>query len=184
MNPHRSPRTSKHCIAGFTIVETAVALGILGIGVACVIGTLTKMNAIATTSRNISGAYAAVMSQIDLFESLGPFNPQSNPQQIPRDATHNPPLYDMTVGTHTIGYLDPTTNTVSNQWPIYQYSDPNGNTILVKGTLTIQVTDISNADAPKTYRAIVTIRYDYGNHTLANGNPYTFSMSALRTSDS
>lgn len=184
MNPTQLPCKSKRYIAGFTIVETAVALGVLGIGAACAIGALTKMNAIAATSRNMSGAYAAVMSQIDLFESLGPFNPQNNPQQIPRDTTHNTPLYDMTVGTHTIGYLDPTTNTVSNQWPIYQYRDSNGNAILVKGTLTIQVTDISNASAPKTYRAVVTISYDYGNHTLANGDPYTFSMSALRTSDS
>lgn len=184
MNPTQLPCTSKDCTPGFTVVETAVALAVLGIGVACVIGALTKMNSIAATSQNMSAAYAAVMSQIDLFESLGPFKPQNNPQQIPKDTTHNPPLYDMTVGTHTIGYLDPATNTVSNQWPIYQYSDSHGNAILVKGTLTIEVTDISNASVPNTYRAVVTISYDYRNRTQASGNPYTFSMSALRSSDS
>ncbi len=160
------------------MVETTVALGVLGIGVACAIGTLTKMNSIAATSRNMTGAYTAVMNQIDLFQSIGPFNPSRG--EIPQDTTHNPPLYDMTVGTHTIGYLDPATNTVSDKWPIYK--DPNGMTIL--GTLTVQVSDISDATyAPNTYQAVVTLTYDYHSRKQATGNPYTFSMSALRTFD-
>jgi hypothetical protein len=46
------------------------------IGVSCIVGALTKLNAIAGASRNATGAYTAVMNQIDLIQSDGPFNPQ------------------------------------------------------------------------------------------------------------
>ena len=172
--------------AGFTLIEALVAIAVLGIGVASTIGALTKFNSIAATSRNATGAYTVVMNQIDLFQTMSPFNPQKS--QIPKDATYSPATYDMTLGTHTIGCLSTNPSTgvvsVSNQWPVYQYKDPStGTTVVVKGTLTIQVTDISSSAAPNTYQAVVTITYDYLNRTLAHGNPYTFSMSAIRTSD-
>ena len=171
---------------GFTFIEALVAIAVLGIGVASTIGALTKFNSIAATSRNATGAYTVVMNQIDLFQSMSPFNPQKS--QVPKDTVYNPPTYDMTLGTHTIGCLSTDPNTgvasVSNQWPVYQYKDPStGTTVVVKGTLTIQVTNISTTAMPNTYQAVVTIRYDYLNHTQANGNPYTFSMSAIRASD-
>lgn len=169
----------KH-ITGFTLAEVIISIGVLGVGVACTVGALTKMNEIASTSRNMTSASAAVMSQIDLFQSVGPFIPQNG--QIPKDS-NNPPLYDMTPGTHTIGNQDPTTKAVSNQWPVYQYKDSSGNVVVVKTDptknegLKIQVTDIS-ATVPNTYQAVVTITYTYRN------KQYSFSMSALRTSDS
>ena len=168
--------------AGFTLIEAVVAIAVLAIGVASTIGALTKFNAIAATSRNATGAYTVVMNQIDLFQSMSPFNPQKS--QIPQDTANSPATYDMTVGTHTIGYKDSSTGVMSNQWPVYQYKDPaTGTTVVVKGTLTIQVIDISTSSLPNTYQAVVTINYDYLNHTQANGTPYTFSMSTIRTSD-
>ena len=160
--------------AGFTLIEAVVAIAVLAIGVASTIGALTKFNSIAATSRNATGAYTVVMNQVDLFQSMSPFNPQKTNQdgtpQIPKDPTYSPATYDMTLGTHTIGCLstDPSTKvvSVSNQWPVYQYKDPStGTTVVVKGTLTIQVTDISTSSAPNTYQAVVTIKYDYLNHT-------------------
>jgi len=130
----------------------------------------------------MTGAYTVVMHQIDLFQSMSPFNPQKTnldgSAQIPKDPVNNPPLYDMTVGTHTIGYLDPVTGVVSNQWPIYQYKDPvTGSISVVRGTLQIQVTDISTGTMPNTYQAVVTITYPF------HGSNYSFSMSTIRTSD-
>lgn len=177
------------------MLEAIVGIAVLGIGAASTIGALTKFNSFAAISRNATGAYTVVMNQIDLFQSMSPFNPQkdtctppqSPPQcpQIPKDLINNPPTYDMTVGTHIIGYKDPITGLVSNQWPVYQYKDPStGMTVVVKGTVTITVTNVSDPNNfPNTYMAVVTIAYDYRNRTQARGNPYTFSMSAIRTSD-
>jgi hypothetical protein len=120
---------------------------------------------------------------------MSPFNPQRG--QIPTytQSSNNPynlATYDMTVGTHTIGYVYKDANNVTwvdDQWPVYQYKDPNTQaTIVVKGTLTITVTDLS-ATIPNTYMGVVTINYDYLNRTRANNNPCTFSMSTIRTSD-
>jgi type II secretory pathway pseudopilin PulG len=176
---------------GFTLVEAVVAISVLGIGVASTVGALTKFNAIAATTRNATGAYTVVMNQIDLFQSMSPFNPQKTNDdgtpQIPKyvEAANNPSglaTYDMTIGTHTIGYKDPATGVVSNKWPVYQYKDPStGTTIVVTGTLTTTVSAV--ASAPNTYLAVVTITYDYLNHTQANNNPYTLSASTIRTSD-
>lgn len=111
----------------FTIVEAAVAISLIGVAVALILGALTKFNSTASMSRNATGAEALLMNQVDLFQSMSPFNPQrrnnDGTPQIPRDAENNPPSYDMTVGTHTIGYKDPITEVVSNQpdpWPIYR----------------------------------------------------------------
>ena len=74
---------------GFTLVEAVVATALIGIGVACTLGALTKFNSIAATSRNATGASAVVMNQIDLFQSMSPFNPQprrTNSQRY-RDAS-------------------------------------------------------------------------------------------------
>lgn len=167
------------------MIEALVAIAVLGIGVASTIGALTKFNAIAASSRNATGAYTVVMNQIDLFQSMSPFNPQKS--QIPKDTANTPSTYDMTIGTHTIGYKDSGTGVMSNQWPVYQYKDPNtGTSVVVKGTLTIQVSDLNlfgTTPSSGPYQAIVTIKYDYLNHTQANGNPYVFSMTTIRASD-
>jgi type II secretory pathway pseudopilin PulG len=171
------------------MLEAMVGIAVLGIGAASTIGALTKFNSIAAISRNATGAYTVVMNQIDSFKAMSPFNPQkTNPDgtpQIPKDLINSPPTYDMTVGTHTIGYKDPTTGVMSNQWPVYQYKDPStGMTVVVKGTLTVTVTDVSDANHfPNTYMAVVTITYNYLNHDGVHQPLYSYSMTAIRTSD-
>src|ERR1700716_1891615 len=73
MNTHVN--RSQNDRAGFTLVEAVVAIALIGIGVASTLGALTKFNSIAAMSRNGTGAYRAVMNQIDLIQSDGPFNP-------------------------------------------------------------------------------------------------------------
>jgi type II secretory pathway pseudopilin PulG len=178
-------------LAAFTMLEAMVGIAVLGIGAASTIGALTKFNSIAAISRNATGAYTVVMNQIDSFQSMSPFNPQkTNPDgtpQIPKDLVNNPPTYDMTVGTHTIGYAYKDANgvpRVSNQWPVYQYKNPStGMTVVVNGTLTVAVTDVSATTAPNTYMAVVTITYNYLNHDGIHQPNYSFSMTAIRTSD-
>jgi prepilin-type N-terminal cleavage/methylation domain-containing protein len=190
IKPSHPRVTGASAQAAFTLVEAVVAISILGIAVAYIVGTLTKFNAFAATARNSTGAYSIVMNQVDLFLSIGPFNPSKGEIPAQTESTNNPsnlPTYDMSVGTHTIGcvYKDGTgtVTKVDDKWPVYQYIDPtNGQTIAVKGTLTLTITDIS-ATVPNSYQATVTLTYDYLNRTQANGKPYTLSMSAIRTSD-
>jgi prepilin-type N-terminal cleavage/methylation domain-containing protein len=157
--------------AGFTMVETIIAIAVLGIGVASTIGALTKINSIAAMSRNSTGAYTILTNQVDLFQSMSPFNPQKS--QIPIDTSHGSyPTYDMTLGTHNISV-----NGTDFKVPVYEYKDASGNVVLVvNGTLTVTVTDLSGS-LPNTYQAVFTVTYTYLNRN------YTYSMSIIRTSD-
>jgi prepilin-type N-terminal cleavage/methylation domain-containing protein len=157
--------------AGFTMVETIVAIAVLGIGVVSTIGALTKMNAIAAMSRNNTGAYTVLTNQVDLFQSMSPFNPQK--AQIPTDTSHGGyPTYDLTAGTHNISVNGTTFNV-----PVYEYRDATNNVVLVvNGAMTETVTDLS-ASLPNTYQAVFTLSFTY------LGRNYTYSVSTIRTSD-
>ena len=215
-----------------------VAVAVIGVGVASTLGALTKFNQMAATSRNATGASAVLINQVDLFQSMSPFNPQRTPAQIPKDTDKTPPTYDMTAGagTHTLAYKDPTTGVVSTQtdpWPVYReparwtYADAAARTsasgfiasdigqlayqsdtqtywrltttapawaadttggIIVKGTMTSTVTNISTAAMPNTYMAVFTIGYQYLGrgptwNAARNRWEYQQSMIAIRTSD-
>jgi prepilin-type N-terminal cleavage/methylation domain-containing protein len=170
----RSPKPTCDS-AGFTMVETVIAIAVLGIGIATTIGALTKVNSIAAMSRNSTGAYTILTNQVDLFQSMSPFNPQKATPEIPRDTSHGGfPTYDMraTVGTQNISV-----NGTDFKVPVYEYRDANNNVVLVvNGTLTTTVTDLS-ASLPNTYQAVFTITFTYLNRN------YTYSISAIRTSD-
>ena len=178
MNFHKSHWRKPSGAAGFTLVEAMVAISVLGIGIASTVGALTKFNSIASISRNATGAYSAVMNQIDLINSMSPFNPQKNNNnpdcdgavhaQIPKDyvsvCAGGSATYDMT----TVGSPH-----IYNNVPVYQ--DPTSG-VIVSGTMTVTVTDIS-ATLANTYQFLVTITYTY------LGRNYSLSMSTLRTSD-
>lgn len=153
---------------GFTLLEAVVSIGVIGIGVASTLGALTKFNSIAAMSRNSTGACAAVMNQIDLIQSNGPFNPQKTNNdgtvQIPPEL-----ILDSTRG-------GPLTN---NNVIVYQYKDvANNKIVIVQGTMTTSVTDLNPGTATLyMYKAVVTLTYTYLNRS------YSFSMSTIRTSD-
>jgi type II secretory pathway pseudopilin PulG len=160
-------RQKARAVAAFSLVEAMVGISVLGIGIASTVGALTKFNSIASISRNATGAYAAVMNQIDLIQSDAPFNPQK--QKTNPDGTAQIPP-ELQLGTQT-----------QNNVPVYQ--DPNTG-VVVSGTMTTTVSDISSTYTqgsqtfPLTmYQAVVTVTYTYLNRN------YSFSMSTIRTSD-
>lgn len=116
------------------MVETIVAIALVGIGVSATIGALTKFNAFASASRNATGAYAAAMNQIDAIESATPFNP---PGQIPTVLSFG---------------VQP-----SESVKIYEDADTN---VVVSGKRTTTVADVS-AGGVTIYRATVRIDYTY-----------------------
>ena len=159
------PLQRAQAIAGFTLLEAIVGVALIGIGVSCTVGGLTKLNAIAAAARNATGAYTAVMNQIDLIQSDGPFNPQ----KTNTDGTAQIPP-ELQLGTRT-----------QNNVPIYQ--DPNTG-VIVAGTMTVAVSDVSSTYTNGAvtfsliaYKAVVTINYTYLSRN------YSYSMSTIRTSD-
>jgi type II secretory pathway pseudopilin PulG len=148
---------------GFTLVEAVVAITLIGIGVASTLGALTKFNSIADMSRNGTGACAAVMNQIDLIQSDGPFNPQ----KTNNDGTPQIPP-ELVLGTHAPADV-----------VVYQYKDvANNNIVIVPGTMTTTVTDLNpGTTTVYMYKAVVTVTYNYLNRA------YSFSMTTVRTSD-
>jgi type II secretory pathway pseudopilin PulG len=190
--------------AAFTLIEALVAIAVLAIGVVTTIGALTKINTMAATGRNTTGAYAVLMNQVDLFQSMSAFNPQKTPQnadpcsgqipltQVPKDNCHGSyPLFDMTIpsgsstATHDLSVDGATYNV-----PVYEYKDSSGNVVLVVNAsgpysstnqgLKVTVTDLNfAATTPSSgpYQAVFTITYTYLNKT------YTYSMSSIRSSD-
>jgi Tfp pilus assembly protein PilV len=114
----RHRREGRFAARGFTLVEAVVSVALIGVGVASTLGALTKFNSIAAMSRNWTGASAVLQNQVDLFQSMSPFNPKRGEVPLASDGT-----YDMTVGTHTIAYKDPATGVLSTQtdpWPVYR----------------------------------------------------------------
>jgi type II secretory pathway pseudopilin PulG len=162
---YKMPRATHKTIAAFTLAEAVVGIAVLGIGAACAVGALTRFNSLASAARNATGAYTAVMNQIDLIQSDSPFNPQ----KTNADGTAQIPP-ELQIGTHT-----------QTNIPIYQ--DPKTG-VIVSGTMTTAVSDISSTYTngsltfPLTmYKAVVTVTYTYLNRN------YSFSMSTIRTSD-
>lgn len=157
-------------------MEALVAIALVGIGVASSITALTQANKFASVSRNSTGAYAAVMNQIDVIQSIGPFNPLAG--QIPKDATNNPPLYDLNPGTHVIGSTG-NKNTV----PVYQYTDPKSGLVqVVLGNMQVKITPSNDTTTfpgatVVRYLAQVALSYNYLGHS------YSFTMDTVRTSD-
>jgi prepilin-type N-terminal cleavage/methylation domain-containing protein len=139
--------------AAFTMVEVLAAIAIAGIGITSTVAALTRLNQFASTDRNATGAYAALMTEIDKIQSATPFNPQAG--QIPAV---------LTPGVHPAVPVE-----------IYR-EDPSSDTV-VSGTTTSTVVDVSTPGVAAMYRATVTVNYTYRNR------PYTFSMSTLRASD-
>ena len=84
-NCHRA--RSRFTARGFTLVEAVCAIALISVGVVSTLGALTKFNSIAAISRNSTGASAVLMNQTDLFQSMGPFNPQKS--EIPKDTVNH-----------------------------------------------------------------------------------------------
>ena len=145
----------------FTLVEVIVAISLAGIGVATTVAALTRINAVASVARNLTGATTVAQNHIDLLLSDSPFNPQKN---NPDGSLMVPP--ELTVGTH-----------VANNVPIYK--EPTTG-VIVNGTRTTVVTDISptyNGFAIPLYQSTVTVTYTYLSRN------YSVTMNTVRTSD-
>lgn len=166
-------RHGKQRPGGFTFVEAIVSLGVIAVGVASTLTALTRMNYVANTSRNATGAYTVAINQIDKILSAGPFIPQNKTDTGAADPEIPAVL---TVGT-----------TTTNNVPVYKDPDTG---VVVPGTMETEIQDISNTTTGVyMYRATVKVAYQYrGRGPIWSGSPrnrweYQFTMSTVRASD-
>jgi Tfp pilus assembly protein PilV len=177
--PESAPK-GREGSAGFTFLETVVAVGLIAIGVATSFTALTKVNSIASTSRNATGAYTVCQNQIDAILANGPFNPQKTNADGSKQVPPELALDSSRGGNPILGRWNNTTKVWDySAVPIYQ--DPVTG-VVVSGTLSTSVTDVTQTYGPYNmfmymYQATVTVNYKYLNRN------YSFSMSTVRASD-
>lgn len=158
-NRHRRTRSKTK---GFTLVEAVVAVGLLGIGVATAVTAVSKMNSLASMSRNATGASVVAQNEIDAILSNGPFNPQKTDPVTGQLLI--PP--ELQLGVHA-----------EKDVPIYTEK---ANNVIVWGKLKTTIRDASatfNGRQMILYTARVTVTYTYLNRS------YSLSMDTVRASD-
>ena len=199
--------------AGFTLSEIVIALAILGTMASGVYLGFNSINAFAVSSRLYSEALTASQNQIDLTLSREPFDVNAayisgtfNPclNKVPVELMTTAELDALASGgTCAVSFpSSPPTSTpakTDSYYPYYPYfrtgagqplqkqafiyHDPVTGSDVVKGTLTVTVTDTGQTmtfiktTKLNTRKANVSVNYTFRNHD------YNVSMDTLRTAD-
>jgi prepilin-type N-terminal cleavage/methylation domain-containing protein len=161
---------------GFTLVETLVAIVLLGLVSSAALWTLTQVNKYSALSRLYTGAQIAAQEQIDLIMSKGPFNPQKG--QIP--------------AVLTLSNGAPLTETVTVYAEPYPYAEtsPSPAPLTVTGQRVTTVTDTGLSVSGRNlnlYAASVVVTFYYP-PSLAGVTPpprtkHQVQLNTLRASD-
>jgi prepilin-type N-terminal cleavage/methylation domain-containing protein len=186
--PDRCRQRAPH--AAFTLVEIVIALAVLGtMAAGCFIG-FNAVNTYAVSSRLYTEAQTAAQNQIDLILSREPFDVLVTPTRIPLELMTGTELAAL---SPALGSSTPATT--SSYYPYYLsngllardafiYTDPVTGNIIVKGTVTSQVTDVGSTETLESTtmgmnirRATVTVNYTFRN-TI-----YNVVMDTMRTAD-
>ncbi len=176
--------------AGFTLVEIVIALAVLGTMASGVYLGFNAVNTYAVSSRLYSEAQTAAQNQIDLILSREPFDVMVTPTRIPLElmttsevAALNPPLGSSAPATTSSYYPYYSLNGMLAR-DAFIYTDPATGNILVKGTVTTQVTDIGSTETLESTTMGLNIRRATVNvsYTFRNTN-YTVVMDTMRTAD-
>jgi len=210
--PDRCLRSIPNQRGAFTLIEIVIALAVLGVMAAgCYIG-FNSINTYAVSTRLYSEAQTAAQNQIDLILSREPFDFSTSGAYISgsfNPALNKVPIELMTTAELDVlaasGVTFPTTAplappaTTDSYYPYYPYyrqalgqpikkqafiyQDPVTGSVVVSGTLTSIVTDITlsmnfiNSSNLNTRKANVTVAYNF------RGRDYALAMDTLRTSD-
>jgi prepilin-type N-terminal cleavage/methylation domain-containing protein len=168
--------TTRH--NGFTLVETLVAVVLLGLVSSAALWTLTQVNKYSALSRLYTGAQIAAQEQIDLIMSKGPFNPQKG--QIPAMLTlsnGSPLTENVTV------YAEPYPYTVGSPQP-----SPTPLTVTGQRVTTVTDTGLSvSGRILNMYAATVVVTFYYPPSPVGVTPPprtkHQVQLNTLRASD-
>jgi len=174
--------------SAFTLVETMVAIGVLGLALEGIYMGMMKINEYAEANRLNSCATQIVLSEIDNALSVRPFYPTTAGGADPFDDTRNTSSTDKVPSslmiTHALGTPVVTKPTI--------FSDPDvlagitvTNPMVVTGTLSVVATEASittggtaaTTGTSQLRNINVSLVYQY------RGQSHTVQMSCLRAPD-
>jgi prepilin-type N-terminal cleavage/methylation domain-containing protein len=209
----RPPRyIQRPTLAAFTLVETVIALAVLGVMASGVYIGFNAINAYAVSSRLYSEAQTAAQNQVDLILSKEPFDIVAAKISGSFDPTLNKVPAELMTTTEldalaTSGVTFPTaaptatpaaTSTYFPYYPYYRdgsnpnvlkkqafiYQDPVNGNVVVTGTLSTTVTDATIASSFVNANTDLNVRKANVTVTYTfRGRNYTVSMDTLRTAD-
>ncbi len=151
---------AKSRTAGFTIVQTVIAMGVIAISGAAAMMALVQLNNKAAAMRTLNNARAVVQRNIDTALAVS-FSASQQPTILAVTSAAGVVHDDDAGGDNLVTLFTPKTGT--------------GGTL--KGTLTRIVTAQANSDSADIRR--ITFRIDY----TVRGRPYSYAMTTLRGSD-
>lgn len=182
MNANDSTRCSR---SGFTLVETLIAMGFLGLGIVGIYTALARLNDMANSSRIYSSAFQIVQARADRALSVRPFTPLNGADPFITSGTNPIASSLMLCGTSTVVLGVPCVETVNI------LIDPDALRVsgvispVVTGTLTTIIQNASlTTGAPPSISGTVQLRsINFNLNYTYRGRPFNIQMSCLRSPD-
>ena len=169
----------------FSLVETLIALGLIGIAVTALYTSFVKVNDFAESNRLSTCAFEIVQARVDKALSVRPFTPVNGAD--PFLSTSGNPLASslMLCGSNTVTLGVPCKETVNILINSDALATSGSIQAVVTGTLTTLVNNASIVTGGTTSTSgsvqlrSINIRMDY----QYRGRPYNVQMTCLRAPD-
>ena len=175
----------KRAVAGFTLVETLIALGVTGAAVTVLYAAFTKMNDFAQASRINSCAAAIVQARLDKALAIRPFVPITGADPLVNSGSNTTPSDFMLCGTNTVLLGTPCTETVNILIDSDALSTSGTVQVIMTGTLSTLVDNASiqtggttaSSGTVQLRRVNLNLNYQF------RGRNYNVQMTCLRAPD-
>lgn len=179
-------RTKIHASqSAFSLVETLIALGLVGITVTVLYTSFVKVNDFADANRLHTCAFEIVQARVDRALSVRPFTPQNGSDPFITSGSNSLTSDLMLCGTNTVSLGTPCNETVNILINSDALATSGTVQAVVSGTLTTLIQNASivtggTAAASGTVQLrSVNINLNY----LYRGRPYNVQMTCLRAPD-
>ena len=169
----------------FSLVETMIALGLVGITVTALYTSFVKVNDFADANRLQTCAFEIVQARVDKALAVRPFTPVNGSDPFVSSGMNPLPSSLMLCGSNTVALGTPCQETVNILINSDALATSGSIQAVVTGTLTTLVNNASIVTGGTTSASgtvqlrSVNIRLDY----QYRGRPYNVQMTCLRAPD-
>jgi len=166
----------------FSLVETMIALGLVGITVTTLYTSFVKVNDFADANRINTCAFEIVQARVDKALAVRPFTPVNGSDPFVSSGTNPLPSSLMLCGTNTVTLGTPCKETVNILINSDALATSGSIQAVVTGTLTTLVNNATILTGGTTSSSgtvqlrSINIRMDY----QYRGRPYNVQMTCLR----
>ena len=163
----------------FALVESLIALGIIGIVVVCLYSSFVKVNDFADRNRLNSLASDYVQARVDKALSVRPYTPINGADPFITSGSNTTPSALMLCGTNTVVLGTPVNESVNILINSDALATSGSIQAIVTGTLTTVIQDINPFTSGTVKLRMININLNY----QYRGLPYNVQMSCLRAPD-